>query len=154
LLIRCELMLMVPRMEDTDRSAGLGAEHDVRRRGAAVLVLACLAMGCNMNQVVRLDQTFDKRTIVLHLHQMLEVKLPENPTTGFRWDMKDSGTPVCVERGSSFDAPSGGLGKGGARRFLFEAVQSGTGEIVLVYRRTWENTPPARTFTLSVHVEQ
>ena len=111
-----------------------------------------------MNQawdVVRLDQTADQREIVLRPRQMLEITLPENPTTGFRWEIRTPGTPMCADRGSSFDAPSGGgLGTGGARRFLFEAVQIGVCQFVLVYRRSWEDKPPARTFNLTVRVER
>ena len=111
-----------------------------------------------MNQasdVVRLDQAADGREIALRPRQMLEIALPENPTTGFRWEIRTAGTPTCADRGSSFDAPSGGgPGAGGTRRFLFEAVQVGVGQLALVYRRSWEDKPPARTFNLTVRVER
>lgn len=99
------------------------------------------------------DESFDTREVVLRPRQTLELTLGENPTTGFRWELTDHGAPVCALRDSSFEPPTGGLGKGGARRWRFEAVQSGTGRIALVYRRAWEKTAPARTFQLAVRVE-
>src|SRR5262245_55338291 len=103
---------------------------------------------------VHLDARFDKREIVVRPHQLLELALAENPTTGFRWEMTEAGAPVCVLRRDSFDDVSGGPGKGGTRRWLFEAVNIGISTISLVYRRTWEDKPPARTFTLVIRVEQ
>jgi len=85
---------------------------------------------------------------------MLELALGENPTTGYSWELEETGAPVCALRLSSFDAPSSGVGRGGTRRWLFEAVQVGVGHIALVYRRAWEDKPPARTFRLTVRVEE
>ena len=128
----------------------------MRRGGAAGVLFWCIVTSYGMSQaheVIRLDQTADQREVVLRPQQMLEITLPENPTTGFRWEVRTTGMPACADRGSSFDAPSGGPGSGGARRFRFEAVQIGVCELVLVYRRSWEDRPPARTFTLTVRVE-
>ena len=106
------------------------------------------------HDLIRVDQTADRGEVVLRPQQRLEITLPENPTTGFRWEIQVTSAPACADRGSSFDAPSGGLGKGGARRFLFEAAEVGVCEIALVYRRSWEDKPPARTFTVTVRVER
>jgi inhibitor of cysteine peptidase len=105
------------------------------------------------HDALHVDQSFDTREVVLHPRQMLTLSLGENPTTGFRWELGETGAPACVLRDSSFDAPAGGLGNGGTRRWLFEAVEGGTGRIRLVYRRAWEDKPPARTFGLTVRVE-
>ena len=102
---------------------------------------------------LHVDENFDTREVVLRQRQLLELTLGENPTTGFRWALTDNGAPVCALRDSSFDPPTGGLGKGGARRWRFETVQAGTGRIALVYRRGWEDKAPARTFQITVRVE-
>ncbi len=123
----------------------------------ALLLICCASIGCSMNpadDLLCLDQSFDGREVVMRPRQMLELSLGENPTTGFRWELNEAGAPACTLRDSSFDAPAGGLGKGGTRRWRFEAIQVGVGQIALVYRRAWEDKPPARTFRLTVRVKE
>jgi len=102
---------------------------------------------------LRVDHRFDGREVVVRLGQTLELSLSENPTTGFGWELGETGAPACALRDSAFDAPAGGFGKGGTRRWRFEAVQAGTGRITLAYRRAWEDKPPTRAFRLSLRVE-
>ena len=66
------------------------------------------------------------------------VRLPENPTTGFRWDFASKPEPVCTIAKDAFDAGTGSLGKGGTHHWEFQAVQAGTGTVKLEYRRPWE----------------
>ena len=104
--------------------------------------------------MVQVDQSSNNKETKLAVGQTLEISLPENPTTGFRWELKAAGDPACAPRGDTFDAPSPGVGKSGTRRWRFEAVAKGTGKIELAYRRTWEqDKPPAETFRLTVRVE-
>jgi len=129
---------------------------DLNRCRWAYLLLCYSLASCAMNgshDPIRLDQSFDTREVVLRRNQMLELAFSENPTTGFRWELIETGAPVCALRHDSFDVASGGVGKGGTRRWLFEAVSVGVGTISLVYRRSWEDKAPARTFTLTVRVE-
>ena len=104
--------------------------------------------------MVQVDRSANNTQTALALGQTLEISLSENPTTGFRWELKAAGEPVCAARGDNFDAPPPGVGKGGTHRWRFEAVAKGTGNIELVYRRAWEqDKPPAETFRLTVRVE-
>ena len=119
-------------------------------------VLCYALMGCTMSRSadpLRLDEGSNAREVVVRPHQQVELALGENPTTGFRWELIETGGPACVLRESIFDAPTGGLGKGGTHRWLFDAVQSGVCRIALVYRRSWEDKPPAREFRVTVRVE-
>jgi len=81
-----------------------------------------------------------------------EIRLPERPTTGFRWQPVATGEPTLRLTGDSLDAASG-LGGTGARVLRFQAEQAGEGAIELAYRRAWEtNAEPARRFSLRVRV--
>jgi len=127
--------------------------------GVLGLVLCLHAVGCSgggmLTAMLRLDQSSDNTEVVLAVGQVLEIALPENPTTGFRWELRASAEPVCVPRGDTFDRPAAGLGKGGTRRWRFEAVRAGTGSFELVYRRAWEqDAPQAQTFRLTVRVTE
>ncbi|WP_416974233.1 protease inhibitor I42 family protein [Streptomyces sp. 4F14] len=71
----------------------------------------------------------------------LVVELPENPTTGFRWEVRgiegleltgDDYTPAPAP------APTGLVGAGGTRVLRLRAREAGEGRLELVYRRSWE----------------
>ncbi len=105
--------------------------------------------------MLRVDQSSNNTEVVLAAGQALEIALPENPTTGFRWELKAGGNPACVPSGDAFDAPSAGIGKSGTRRWRFDAVRAGSGSIELVYRRAWEkDKPPAQVFRLTARVQK
>lgn len=68
------------------------------------------------------------------------VRLPENPTTGFRWqvDRLDEGTVEQVE--DTYDGgPSAAVGGGGTRALAFRVKAPAPTVIELEYRRPWED---------------
>ncbi len=128
-------------------------------RAMLALPLCVIAFGSQSGgaspAMLRVDQSRDNTEAVLAVGQTLEIALLENPTTGFRWELKASAEPICVPRGNTFDRPSAGIGKSGTRRWRFEAIRAGVGRIELVYRRAWEqDKPPAQTFQLAVRVKE
>jgi inhibitor of cysteine peptidase len=105
--------------------------------------------------MVQVDSSYNGRDVTLAIGEVVELSLAENPTTGFGWQFGVKPEPACSLVKSWFEAPNGPPGKGGIHRWQFQAVRSGTGEIKLEYRRSWEkDTPPAQTFQLSVHVRK
>jgi inhibitor of cysteine peptidase len=87
------------------------------------------------------------------LGQRLEVVLPENPTTGFRWHLVDDGRPVVTLSDDRFDTPGRAPGQGGNRRWTFDAVRPGRTVIRAVYRRSWQPANPSqRSFSITVIV--
>lgn len=106
-------------------------------------------------KMMQVDRSYNGRQVTLAVGEVVEISLAENPTTGFRWDLKVKPEPACAFVKSTFEPATGPPGKGGTHRWQFQAVRSGTGEIELEYRRPWEhNTPPAQTFKLSVRVRK
>jgi len=93
-------------------------------------------------------QTFDTS-----VGQMFEIRLPENPTTGFRWAMT-SGKSACSLVRDEFHPPQPAPpGASGEHTWEFKAVAAGDCEIELSYRRSWETeVPPAQAFKVHVHV--
>jgi inhibitor of cysteine peptidase len=99
------------------------------------------------------DEKFNDRTIEVTIGQTIEVHLPENPTTGFRWQLTSDGGPACVMIESQFIAPAGPPGKGGDHAWKFKAVRAGESDIELGYRRSWESsTGSSRTFKIHVKI--
>jgi inhibitor of cysteine peptidase len=102
---------------------------------------------------VLVDETFNGRTIDVTVGQTIEVRLPENPTTGFSWQLTSDGGPACTMTGDQFIAPAGPPGKGGDHTWNFKAVRPGECDIELGYRRRWESSATAsRTFKIHVKV--
>lgn len=103
--------------------------------------------------MVHVDEHQNGQAIELQLGQTAEICLPENPMTGFRWEVEESGEPICRLVRDVFEPPSGLPGQGGRHRWDVQAARIGTTRIELVYRRPWEGRGTgARTFSLQIQV--
>ena len=88
-------------------------------------------------------------------NQALVVRLPANPSTGYVWRYTVTGDDVLrlVTVDEEAPAPNGMVGMARDEEWSFRAQGAGRAELTYVYERPWEkNTPPAKTFTLSVTV--
>ena len=66
------------------------------------------------------------------------VRLPENPTTGFLWQIDDRDGPIeLVDDTFGLGAP-GGVGAGGIHEFSFRASAPGSAHVALKHQRPWE----------------
>jgi inhibitor of cysteine peptidase len=125
---------------------------------AVVLMYAFVSAGCGARKrngpMLHVDQTFNERELALAKADIFELSLAENPTTGYRWEFKSNGEPVCKLVSTGFDASSGGVGRGGTRLWRFQVVESGVAKIELAYRRAFEpDKPPAKAFNLTVRAQ-
>jgi len=103
--------------------------------------------------MISVDQSYAGQTIDLQVGQVMELRLSENPTTGFHWVFTAAGGPACALSGDSFQPPTGGaLGAGGEHRWDIRAVRPGICDLSLAYRRSFESGPPARFFNIHVRV--
>ncbi|MGO9109867.1 MAG: protease inhibitor I42 family protein [Thermoguttaceae bacterium] len=72
------------------------------------------------------------------------VRLAENPTTGYCWDLRSVVTPVLEFEHDDYTSTSAnGVGGGGTRIFQFVAVTAGTQTILLKLMRRWEDETKA-----------
>ncbi|MBI5896866.1 MAG: protease inhibitor I42 family protein [Desulfobacterales bacterium] len=87
--------------------------------------------------------------------QRVLIQLPENPTTGYQWQIEAFDPRVLTAAGSDVAASSGGrLGGGGLRTFVFTALAPGRTTVRLRYRRPWEPEPQAgESFSIGIHVQ-
>ncbi len=83
--------------------------------------------------------------------ETLEISLPENRTTGFRWEIVANGEPNCTIQDDRYEAGRS-VGQGGKHFWRFQTRQAGSAEIQLLYRRPWEKRKAAQTFTLHLRV--
>jgi inhibitor of cysteine peptidase len=99
-----------------------------------------------------LTQSSNGSTVQAHEGDTLVLELPENPTTGYRWNLT-SHDEILRLSGDSFQ-PSGsqGAGGGGIRTLRFIIGHSGDTELGLALVRPWQPDSPRETFSIHVHV--
>lgn len=92
----------------------------------------------------------------LQVGQRLNVALPSNPTTGYRWILKDSAAAVLQARGPEvYSSPeqTGMVGTAGISTWRFQATASGEGTLLLVYQQPWApEVVPVQRFECKVIV--
>src|SRR5262245_3362204 len=123
-----------------------------------LVTIIFLQFGCRRETegiaMVDIDRSANNTERAVAIGQEIRITLPENPTTGFRWDIETKGEPALQLDNETFDSLQGGVGKGGIHQWRFTAAREGRGDIVLVYRRSFErDKPPAETFRLTVRVQ-
>ncbi len=103
----------------------------------------------------QIDESYDGKEVEVTVGRTLEVRLKENPTAGFRWNLTSQGEPQCKLLDDSYEAPSAAQGQGGIHSWKFRAEKNGEGRIELAYARAWQqDAKPAQTFTLKVKVTE
>ena len=112
-----------------------------------------------LRKMMRVDESFDGREVVLQVGETLEIRLAENASTGYRWSvppkLKRKFDRTLREREQTVEGAGKPVGSPGVRYLYFEAIGTGTAELELHYRRPWESdAPPARRFRLRVRVRR
>ena len=92
----------------------------------------------------------DGQEINLRVGDTFEVSLTETRTTGFSWSIKSAGEPVCAVVADEFANQSTTPGKSSTHQWLFKVEAPGSATIELHYRRPWQKSAPARTYTLRI----
>ncbi|MBO3458242.1 protease inhibitor I42 family protein [Aetokthonos hydrillicola Thurmond2011] len=107
-----------------------------------------------MSEIVILDSDRAK-TFEVNVGDLIAIHLPENPTTGYRWELSKVDHHLVEFECSKYSKTSEvRIGGGGMRTFHLRAKSLGTGQIVLKRRRSWE--PEAKAidhFTVNLVVK-
>jgi inhibitor of cysteine peptidase len=102
---------------------------------------------------MELDEAAHGQTIDLAVGDELTIRLAENPTTGYRWDVRSRASTVCDLASDEYEAPKPTPGAGGVHVWAFRATRPGAAELLLVYRRPWdEPSEPEKTFAVRIRV--
>ena len=94
-------------------------------------------------QVARLTKNADGKVLRLPAGGLFAMKLDSNPTTGYSWHLKnkESLKNQVVQVGSSFVMPATDdtrVGTPGTEILMFTALEPGSYDIVMEYKRPWE----------------
>lgn len=80
------------------------------------------------------------------------VRLPEKPTTGYRWQAASD--DACLRLvDDRFDGAQSPRGAGGVRVLVFEAVRAGSASLRLVKCRSWESGTPIEEYEVDLDVQ-
>jgi inhibitor of cysteine peptidase len=102
--------------------------------------------------MIVVDQNYAGQTVDLPVGQVMELRLAENPTTGYRWAFVTNGAPACVVVSDQFESPNGPLGRGGAHSWRIQGALAGECHITMRYDRSFQPDAPVESFTLHVRV--
>jgi predicted secreted protein len=76
---------------------------------------------------------------------LVEIKLPESPTTGYRWELENGHSAVSIlETRYEQDPGQGRIGGGGVRTFVLRITRPLPTKLSFVLRRPWEAEPVER----------
>jgi inhibitor of cysteine peptidase len=102
--------------------------------------------------VILIDQNHSGQTVDLPVGQVMELRLAENPTTGYRWAFVTDGTPACIVMSDRFDRPTGPPGQGGEHVWQIKGALVGECQIAMQYGRSFQPGAAAKSFALHVRV--
>lgn len=107
-----------------------------------------------MSEIVILDSDRGK-TVEAHVGDSLTIHLAENPTTGYRWEVSTVDNQPIEFQGADYQiAPRTGIGGGGTRTFRWQTKATGTAQIQLKLRRSWEPEEKAiKQFTVNIRIQ-
>jgi predicted secreted protein len=78
-------------------------------------------------------------TARIHSRDIITVRLPENPTTGYRWNITTGPGLTTLDDTYIYSDPSGRMtGAGGVRFLTLEPKMTGTQHLTAVNKRSWE----------------
>ncbi|MCK5120616.1 MAG: protease inhibitor I42 family protein [Methylococcales bacterium] len=105
----------------------------------------------NTVQKIILTEAQNGNLVSATIDDSIILKLPENPTTGYRWELQTSDNLVKVA--DDFVSALDGIGAGGERRLHFLVQTIGVARIEAVLRRNWEaSIAPQRSFNVLIEV--
>jgi len=84
---------------------------------------------------MQLTQSDRGRTVEVAAGQTVTVRLPESPSTGYRWTVESAGG---LQQIADHSEAGGAMGGAGMREIEFRAGQPGSHELRMRNRRSWE----------------
>jgi len=89
--------------------------------------------------ILVLTEAQNGSTVTMKVGDMLEVHLPENPTSGYRWAVDKLDETRVESQGSGYRGEDDRPGSGGMATWTFRAKAPGTTSVVLKHWRHWED---------------
>ncbi|MDD1652000.1 MAG: protease inhibitor I42 family protein [Methanomicrobiales archaeon] len=116
---------------------------------AGLLVTALLMAGCTSTVYT---ESNNGQTISAAKDSMVTIRLKENPTTGYSWQVNVTpGLSIVHDEYIPDKVPAGMVGSGGTHTWTVQPVDSGTFAFSGIYMQPWMNvTGSESTYTLTI----
>jgi len=102
---------------------------------------------------ILITQNDQDRTIEANQGDLIVIRLAENLTTGYGWELEAIDSTVLEFLDSDYSEDRDELmGRGGTRTFRFQTKSPGTQHIQLGYRRPWEDVA-VEHFDVNIRVQ-
>jgi predicted secreted protein len=102
--------------------------------------------------MLEIDERQDGREFDVAIEQIFELRLSENPTTGYRWRLNASDPSEVEVISDTFEPSSSAPGASGFRRWQLKTSKNpGDVTVRLDRLRSWERQP-AQSFAIKLHV--
>lgn len=86
-----------------------------------------------------MNTKYDIKHLVVYNNENISITLESNPTTGYSWIFSiDENHIKLVSK--DFLLKSYVVGASGTEKFIFKAIKEGETNIVMSYKRPWENS--------------
>ncbi|HSQ22542.1 MAG TPA: protease inhibitor I42 family protein [Coriobacteriia bacterium] len=110
----------------------------------AVAVAVALVGACSTSRAM-VDEGDNGNSVRVGIGQVLEVRVPSNPSTGYSWQVVDVPDFLAFDETVEFESDAGPdvVGAGGTEVLKFTVEGDGTGTLRLEYLRPWEADTPA-----------
>ena len=121
---------------------------------SVALILALGAVrGCTRGAaMIELEEAAAGRPVTVAVGERLRVTLPENRTTGYRWQVGGDCSWILSAEEDHATAGSGQPGAGGTRVWVFAAKAEGKCELRFESARAWEKSATGKTVSFPVAV--
>jgi predicted secreted protein len=95
------------------------------------------------------------KTFEILLGNLIVIRLPENPTSGFIWKVAEINNQILSVQDSSYSiSSSSGIGGGGAKTFVLATLTEGFTKVVLKLARDWEPQTYADSFEVAIRIKK
>jgi C1A family cysteine protease len=129
----------------------------MKRKLQLVIILFISSMISFAQELVQTGLSENHQTFNLSTQQVLEVKLPSNPSTGYSWVAKENrsfSTLNQLDQRFESSAPENTVGAPGTSTIKFIPTGKGTTNLELVYKRPFEeNGDILNSYSLTINCE-
>jgi inhibitor of cysteine peptidase len=101
---------------------------------------------------MELERKDSGKSVRLSIGEVLTIRLPENPMTGYRWQATQMPEPILDAEPPIFVPTSELAGASGWRIFRFRGVQVGKSRLALNLVRGWEEGIGIDSFVVGAEV--
>lgn len=122
------------------------------------MMILAFAATCAPAKEIKIGAAEDGKKVEVQQGKLLTITLDSNPSTGYTWEVTQSGDPLLKQKGEALFTQSAGsekvVGAGGTQTFRFETTGTGETTLKLIYHRSWEkDVEPLQIYTVTVAVK-